>query len=66
MSLVEDAKGGDPIIFEKELQLDENIKTMIKALVEQHNKNESSGNATGGDLIQGKGAGLVIMLHGNF
>ena len=49
-------------VFEKELELDGKVKKMIKALVEQH-KNKEVGNL---DLIEGKGRGLVILLHGRY
>ena len=50
-------------VFDKELQLDDKVKDMIKALVEHHNKLESD-EVRNPDLIEGKGQGLVIMLHG--
>ena len=61
---VKEAQKPNPRIFDNELELEPKVKKMINALVEQHNKNESAVDATGPDLIQGKGLGLVIMLHG--
>ena len=61
---VKAAEKGNPRIFEEELQLDPKVKKMIKALVEQHNRNDASDDVTSPDLIAGKGLGLVIMLHG--
>lgn len=51
-------------IFEVELQLDSKVKRMIKALVEQHNRKDDKDDVANPDLIEGKGRGLVIMLHG--
>jgi len=61
---VQQAKPGNPTIFEHELQLDSKVKRMIKALVEQHNRKDAEDDAANPDLIEGKGRGLVIMLHG--
>ncbi|KAL8910190.1 MAG: hypothetical protein Q9171_004488 [Xanthocarpia ochracea] len=51
-------------IFEDQLQLDEDVKAMIRALITQHNNQLEEGGVESPDLIEGKGRGLVIMLHG--
>ncbi|KAL9034316.1 MAG: hypothetical protein Q9214_007098 [Letrouitia sp. 1 TL-2023] len=50
-------------VFEKELQLDGEIKTMIRALV-NHHENNTATKAKNPDLIEGKGRGLVMLFHG--
>ena len=54
--------------FDKKLQLEEETKDIIKNLVTNHEqgKEEKNGKRTKGiqDLVQGKGDGLVILLHG--
>jgi hypothetical protein len=52
-------------LFKEKLQLDEDYKIMIQALVEEH-------GARGGqkdrlkvkDVVEDKGKGLVLLLHG--
>lgn len=61
---VQKTRSGNPTIFEEELQLDSKVKRMIKALVEQHNRKDAEHDVANPDLIEGKGRGLVIMLHG--
>lgn len=51
-------------IFEDQLQLDPEVKAMIRALITQHNNQLEEGGVESPDLIEGKGRGLVIMLHG--
>ena len=60
------AKAANQNVFEVELQLDAKIKKMIKALVEQHNNKKAIEVVKNPDLIEGKGRGLVILLHGRF
>ena len=60
MSGVSEAQPANEKVFEDELQLDFNMKRMIKALV----KNHSNKDNTNADLIEGKGRSLVILLHG--
>lgn len=51
--------------FDTDLQLHQKYKDMIKALVENHTKtNDSKTNRKDMDVIEGKGRGLVILLHG--
>ncbi len=55
--------------FKEKLQLDENYKTMIQALVDEHEGNQTKQDNTRGrvkDVIDGKGKGLVLLLHGRF
>ena len=63
---VKAARVANHAIFENELQLDENGKKMIRALVEQHNSKGAMNDVRNPDLIEGKGRGLVILLHGRF
>ncbi|KAL8734980.1 MAG: hypothetical protein Q9181_002989 [Wetmoreana brouardii] len=64
VSQVEPARVANDATFEKELQLDANVKNMIRALITQHNSQLGEGGIQNPDLIEGKGRGLVIMLHG--
>ncbi|KAJ5432370.1 uncharacterized protein N7458_011526 [Penicillium daleae] len=51
--------------FDTDLQLHQEYKDMIKALVENHTKtNDSKTDRKDMDVIEGKGRGLVILLHG--
>ena len=54
--------------FDKKLQLEEETKDLIKNLVSNHEqgKETKNGKRTKGiqDVVQGKGDGLVILLHG--
>lgn len=61
ISGVSEAKPVNEKVFEEELQLDHNMKKMIKALVRNH----SNKDITNADLIEGKGRSLVLLLHGN-
>ncbi|KAL8844086.1 MAG: hypothetical protein Q9176_001492 [Flavoplaca citrina] len=61
---VKEAKKAKEAIFDKELQLELKVKNMITALVTQHNSQEGGKGVQNPDLIEGKGRGLVIMLHG--
>lgn len=50
--------------FDENLQLDPKYKTLIKALVQSHEQaNEHSGKQVE-DVVQDKGKGLVLLLHG--
>jgi hypothetical protein len=51
--------------FEKKLALKDDHKLMIKALVENHESSKSADMAPVSDVIEGKGRGLVILLHGS-
>jgi hypothetical protein len=53
------------VAFEKQLALKDDHKLMIKALVENHESNKSADMAPANDIIEGKGRGLVILLHGS-
>ena len=53
-------------LFEKNLELDQNMKDMIKALVTFHSDKKATGGARNPDLIEGKGRGLVMLLHGQY
>ncbi|KAL9631611.1 MAG: hypothetical protein Q9164_005791 [Protoblastenia rupestris] len=64
ISRVEEAKMANSNVFEKELQLDEDMKRMIKALVKHHSNKDDAEGPQNPDLIEGKGRGLVILLHG--
>ena len=53
----------------KNLVIDEDIKSMVLALVENHERPHGSQSTIDGalpsvDLVQGKGRGLIILLHG--
>ena len=61
---IQKAREANSAIFDKELQLEAKVKKMIKALVEQHNKKDEIEEIKNPDLIEGKGRGLVILLHG--
>lgn len=54
--------------FDDKLKLDQEIKDLLKSLVVNHEegKNSKDGKRTKGiqDVVQGKGDGLVILLHG--
>lgn len=52
-------------VFEKELELDGEIKKMIRALV-NHHENSNPIQAKNPDLIEGKGRSLVMLFHGKF
>lgn len=63
---VKNENAGDT--FDKKLQLEEDTKELIKNLVATHEqgKEMKNGKRTKGiqDVVQGKGDGLVILLHG--
>lgn len=61
---VKQARKANDYIFDHELQLEPEVKKMIKALVTQHNSQKGGKGVQNPDLIEGKGRGLVIMLHG--
>jgi hypothetical protein len=56
--------------FNDELQLDREQKDLLLALVEQHSSSQRNNNSSRSmqpskfDIIEGKGRGLVILLHG--
>jgi SpoVK/Ycf46/Vps4 family AAA+-type ATPase len=52
--------------FEKKLQLKQEYKDIIKALVSKHDagNNDNDGKKKVTDIVEGKGKGLVILLHG--
>ena len=51
-------------VFDDQLELDSEMKEMIKALVKHHNNSNDAQGPKNPDLIEGKGRGLVILLHG--
>ena len=51
-------------VFDNSLELDDSYKKMIKALVANHQRRKVSDISQVTDVIQGKGQGLVILLHG--
>jgi SpoVK/Ycf46/Vps4 family AAA+-type ATPase len=53
-----------PDKFDKDLQLDDKYKTLIKALVQSHELTASKSGQQIEDVVQGKGKGLVLLLHG--
>ena len=61
---IEKAKMNNKNVFDEQLQLDEEMKMMIKALVKHHNNSDDAQGPQNPDLIEGKGRGLVILLHG--
>ncbi len=54
-----DAPGKQISKFNEKLQLDEGYKGMIQALVDEH-----EGGAEIKDIVEDKGKGLVLLLHG--
>ncbi|KAK3690381.1 putative 26S protease regulatory subunit [Podospora appendiculata] len=50
--------------FDDNLQLDPKYKTLIKALVESHMESNSKFVAQVEDVVEEKGKGLVLLLHG--
>ena len=59
----------DPSIslFKEKLQLDENYKSMIQALVEEHGTRGGQNDPDRvkvKDVVEDKGKGLVLLLHG--
>ena len=62
-----DVPGKQPSMFKDQLQLDEQYKAMIQALVDEH---EGRGGKNSGDrtqvkdIVEDKGKGLVLLLHG--
>lgn len=58
----------DKSYFEKDLQLDQDHKRLLLAFVRNHQFTRSSADSAAPqrslDVIQGKGAGLAILLHG--
>ena len=63
----EQAKGKNPKVFQEKLELNDQYKKMIQALVNEH---EGKGQEKDGDkaqvkdLVADKGKGLVLLLHG--
>lgn len=51
-------------IFEEYLQLDSSYKEMIQAMVVHHGTQTTSDEALVQDLVENKGQGLVLLLHG--
>ena len=59
--------GKRPKVFEEQLQLDMQYKRMLQALVEEHagrKQEDNDDKAHFKDLVEGKGRGLVLLLHG--
>jgi hypothetical protein len=65
---VDNTEAADPpseTLFKDNLQLDEEYKSMIEALVKEHGANrDDSDNVEVKDFIKNKGRGLVLLLHG--
>ncbi|KAM3071693.1 hypothetical protein ACMFMG_009565 [Clarireedia jacksonii] len=62
-----DAPGRMPSKFHDNLQLDQKYKDMIEALVASHESNQENAkkeNREVKDVVQNKGKGLVLLLHG--
>ncbi|KAL9118250.1 MAG: hypothetical protein Q9187_005206 [Circinaria calcarea] len=62
-----DVPGKQPSMFKNQLQLDEKYKSMIQALVNEHEGRggDRSGDRTQvKDIVEDKGKGLVLLLHG--
>lgn len=62
-----DVPGKQPSMFKKKLQLDERYKAMIQALVDEHEGrggNNSGDRTQVKDIVEDKGKGLVLLLHG--
>ena len=60
---IKEANTDNKNVFDDQLQLEEEMKAMIKALVKHHNSDDMQGTQNP-DFIEGKGRGLVILLHG--
>jgi hypothetical protein len=59
--------GKMPKKFHEDLQLDEKYKDLIEALVASHESNqERAKELQVKDVVQNKGKGLVLLLHGMF
>jgi SpoVK/Ycf46/Vps4 family AAA+-type ATPase len=59
------APGKNPKSFREDLQLEPKYKDMIEALVESHESNAERGRQLQvRDVVQDKGRGLVLLLHG--
>ena len=50
--------------FDDDLQLDSKYKDVIKALVSNHERSRDNDSQQTGDIVEGKGKGLVILFHG--
>lgn len=56
-------------LFQHDLELDQGYKNMIQALVEEHgervdSKNPNYSSVKVKDVVESKGKGLVLLLHG--
>jgi hypothetical protein len=59
--------GKKPSKFQNDLQLDQKYKDIIEALVASHESNhEQEEELQVRDVVQNKGKGLVLLLHGMF
>lgn len=59
--------GKKPSKFQNDLQLDQKYKDIIEALVASHESNqEQEKELRVRDVVQNKGKGLVLLLHGMF
>jgi hypothetical protein len=60
----------DASLFQEKLQLDQNYKNMIQALVEEHgdrlDKDSDGSRVKVKDVVENKGKGLVLLLHGKY
>lgn len=50
--------------FDDDLQLDPKYKTLIKALVQSHERSNSNSGTQVEDVVNDKGKGLVLLFHG--
>ncbi len=57
-------EGKQPHKFRENLQLDDKYKELIEALVESHEANGNNGRRAVQDMVNDKGKGLVLLLHG--
>ena len=61
------AQGKRPSVFKDKLELDDEYKGMIRALVDQHegqSQEQADEDVQVKDVVADKGKGLVLLLHG--
>jgi SpoVK/Ycf46/Vps4 family AAA+-type ATPase len=64
LDLLSERPGRQPEKFDSNLQLDPKYKTLIKALVQSHEQAAEHNGKQVEDVVQDKGKGLVLLLHG--
>jgi SpoVK/Ycf46/Vps4 family AAA+-type ATPase len=64
LDFVRDRSSKQPEKFNESLQLDPRYKRLIKALVQSHELNAAERGKQVEDVVQDKGKGLVLLLHG--